>query len=836
MTGPAHKRELWVALLLALVALLAHAPALANGATFEDDVQHPWLVRGGVGWSGALERAVSPDPDRPWSPPADVAVALCSRLGARGVAAAHAFALAAHAAAVLLLWRLAVALGWSRRASAMAALLFAVHPATAEPVAWISALGHELSTALALAALSLLALPGPRRAVAGALAAAAALLASPAAVAVLPLGALLAERGADRRAPRSVAAWLAGGLAAAWVAAAVAHGEPSAGFGEEIARRAAAGLAPLECARAAGAALLLLIAPDGADPFRSLALAPGAGRVAVELGALAAWVLAAAALRKRAPRAARPLAAALCAVLPLALAAPGVDFALADRYRLLALAPACLAAGQLLALLPALPGWLLALGLAVPLAAETRARTPLWRDATTALREAVRARPELPHAHWRLAGELLDEFRKRGDAALLHEAHAVTERGQDLLQLSKEPRSGIRVAEDDFRQINLMLGWSLLALAEVDADYDFETARAVFDMIAGADPLNAQAYLGAGLASFGAGDLAAAEASFQRALTADPASADAQHDLGRVEMARERWAAAEQRFRQALALRPTSLQDRLWLARAVLQQGDLERARREVERARELDPYHPEASVLRGIVELKRGSPREALSWIDRGLAAAPNDGFARLQRGHAFRALGELTDAMIELKRACDASPRSFEARYALGEVLLAMGERDVAAEQLAAAYDLAAPEVRARLRDALRESFGDHPRAQLLFAAVDRERGDEAHALEWLGAALALAPDDPGALQLRARIERGRGEPETALASLEAALEAQPDSFAIRRDLAVLLAELGRSEEAARHLERALELVPRVTRDPSVAEKLRGELRAAIDELRGE
>ena len=61
--------------------------------------------------------------------------------------------LLAHLAAVLTAWRLATRLIGDERAGFLAALLFALHPLTAEPVAWAAAVNDPLAGALVLSAL-----------------------------------------------------------------------------------------------------------------------------------------------------------------------------------------------------------------------------------------------------------------------------------------------------------------------------------------------------------------------------------------------------------------------------------------------------------------------------------------------------------------------------------------------------------------------------------------------------------------------------------------------------------------------------------------------------------
>lgn len=843
-------------LLVLVVALGVHARAVQGEPVHLDSSAVPWAetadLPGAHVWRFVLEGIARPAdraPEAAWQPVAELLLtAAGTAFEEWRVPAMHFAAILAHALASLALLRLASTLKVGPRAALLTALLFSVHPVVVESTAWISAAGAPLSGLFAILALE--------RVVRGKSAHVAAflyllaLLSDLQAVALLPAFWVLSPAGSERR--RGLSA-LVGALGIAWGLRSLAYGSALAGFDRELDALSRLGPSLAASIDTLGGALAILAWPDDWNPFRTPPRDPGLAALAAPsaiLGLAIAWLvlLVRSARRRGGDRSAGlHLGALLVSLLPLGVASRWMEFfPLSDHHLYLPAAFFALFAGGLLARLPRVPGSVLAI-LALGLFAYLDwTRIPHWKNDRVFLGAALERNPESPYAHWVYTQELLGEYKRVGRAEELYEAHTVIERAQDLLELSKEEGSTIFVTLEDFRQVNLALGFCLLALAEIDDYFDYETPREVFELITESDPVNVEAHLGSGMASFGLRELERAEESFRRVLAILPGSADAHHDLGRLEIARENWHAAQEHFEKALLVRPDALDDRLWLARSLLQQGATDRARREVEAAHELSPYHPEPMILLGILELERDEPSRALDWIDRSLDADPKNGFARLQRGHAFRRRAEerlgrdetesaaldLQNAVLEYRRASLAMPESFEAFYSLGDVLLVIGERDVALQQLTIAYGLQErADVRDGMRPALVEAFSEAD-DYAGFAAADYRLGHREGAEVWLEAALAIEPRHARSLHLRGLIERDRGDLERAIGSFRGAAEALPDSFQVQHDLAFALIEAERQDEAIEHLSRALDLVPD---DGSPgAEDLREKIRDAIEQIR--
>ena len=234
-----RRRVLLAALLVAGAAVLAHARGLSGGFVYDD---HRFIVRNRAiesledpgrfftdpGTAGAAQ-GVEPDV---WRPLRTLAFAVDRALFGLAPFGWHLAGVALHAANAVLVWLLLLRLlGRSParidpgeaaarlRACTLGALVFALHPATVEAVAWVSSRGDLLAWFFVLLAFEALHRPGRLRTALGALLLALACLSKESAViafALLPLRD--AALPADVRPPRATT-WARTGLLAAVTAA-----------------------------------------------------------------------------------------------------------------------------------------------------------------------------------------------------------------------------------------------------------------------------------------------------------------------------------------------------------------------------------------------------------------------------------------------------------------------------------------------------------------------------------------------------------------------------------------------------------------------------------------
>ncbi len=411
--------------LVALAVVATDLPALGLGFAW-DDLPYVRTSPALGGGAGGLLRALRCDlyafaspPDAPsgyWRPVATLSFWLDSRFG-QGPAALHAGSVilqAASAALLVLLLRRRLGGGAAAGvAGALAALLWAVHPASVEAVAWVSCRYDLLATLFALALLLLPWAPGYRRAGLHGLLFLCGLLSKEgfaAMAAVVLADDLAARRPARAAAPRWCAVAVA--LATWWALRSALHiapmGAPTPGEG---------GLRILGAFAAylgrAVAPLPLTISHPAAEAGQAILLAAAGAAVALALVALA-W--------KR--RDLAPAAALFLAPLVPAGLASGITGQLPERYLHLPSAGlAWLLAAGIAAALRRAPASGRALAastavLALGSMAAVRARLPAWEDDASLFASAAAVDPGDPLANLYLgiaAGRAgrLDESQRR---------------------------------------------------------------------------------------------------------------------------------------------------------------------------------------------------------------------------------------------------------------------------------------------------------------------------------------------------------------------------------------------------------------------------------------
>jgi len=432
------RNRLTFALFLApcVIAVLAHQPGLDNGFTNWDDpmyllgnelTQDP-LAQG----VGGLLRTESIG----YPVPATVLVYAAERelfeAGGRfglDPAGFHGVSLALHALAALLLAVVAFRLGASLLGAVAAASLFAAHPLTVEPVAWVTGQKDLLAATFALAALAIRAGPRGQRTAASIACAGFAILAmasKPSAVALpaLIVGIDLAlERNVTRRG--AVALYGVLGVLAAAVIGLSLLGHEAQG----VSPTGSVGLSSLGDAAWTYTLQLGHVAwPSGlvaryfAPTGTTYAIMVVAGVLLAPLTVLAAWI----AWRRGAHAVAFGVGAALVAYLPTSGLLP-LPRGPADSYMYLPLALAGVAVarsvGRGLDLTSSVERGALALILALLVslsAVASRGQATMWRDSPTLWSELVVANPDEPRALMRVGDAYLFE-QQPGQAVLIFE-------------------------------------------------------------------------------------------------------------------------------------------------------------------------------------------------------------------------------------------------------------------------------------------------------------------------------------------------------------------------------------------------------------------------------
>ncbi len=491
-----------------------------------------------------------------------------------------------HAANAALLTVLAFWLGLSAVTALCVGVLFAIHPALSEPVAWISGRTDLLATFFTLSALLLLVawrtgrLPSwPRKAVLAAAAAATflALASKESAIVLLALAPIALKVGSARSnsAHSARRAWVALGLTAgmylllrvivlregAWSGAAALHER-----GSFPARLLLAGNLFLTYLRT-----LLVPWPLAIEPPAALARGHGAwvtGVLGAGLALCAGVLWVRASLRARSsPARLLGVGLLLVGLLPVLQLVP-IGEIYGERFLYLPVAGLLLVAASFaepwLRRTPRRAWWVLG-ALGIPYLVLLQVRLPDWKDELTLYSSAVRARPASARALASLGSVQMDRGLLREAERSLAEAVRLDpedpwKRSQygALLINTGRPAEGTRLLEQVWAggerspALRLNLGIGLTAVGR------YAEAEPILRGALSADPTNAAALDALAMAERKRGALQEAAALLRRAVASDPARRGAWLNLIGVLGEEGQWDAARDVGRQFLARFPDS--------------------------------------------------------------------------------------------------------------------------------------------------------------------------------------------------------------------------------------------------------------------------------------
>ena len=796
----------------------------------------------------------------------------------------HVVSLATHLGAVTAAFLITRRLAGPWLACATA-LLFALHPAHVESVAWISALNDPLFGCLALFSierfLAWRARGSPGLPLLSLACFALALLAKELAAALVPLLVLLdllRPRGEQEpRASPSETPTLPPAFARVFtvptallrayggfafvsalylLARMVVFASPWAGF-DRITTDFMVSAWRLALLRVElfGGALEILTVPLELNVFRPFrpflsVLDPTLVRAALFTGVYLA-LLAASFLR------ARRLALAALLVIPAGLLPALIKvqslgaFPLSDRF--LYLPDFGFALGTALLLQHALPrraATALVLLLGALYGARSVTRIGVWHDEETLFRTSAAQSPRSVYVQWGLGRVLLERMNATRDKRYLTEAGQVFERAAQLLGEAKSEETDLMVTSRDFLQVNLGLAWCSIYADDWSAAIVMlqDVARRIEDIQEGERKARdlgirvreqfldlEKVYTALGVAQYKSGHFDEAEGSFKRALELQPSSPETHQDLGRMYAAEGRWEDAVRSFEKCVSLRPGEPEDRLLLAQALQTLGRTEEAEA---LARELTkelPDRVEPLVVLAAASLKRSDSTEALTLIDRALALEPRNALAWYQKARAMLQRSDASEATTAFRNAVEIDPQSFEAHYDFAAFLLGQGAIAEARPYLVRAYTVSPREHREVLRKNLVQ-MDLEPSVLSELADCDAKRDELAAALVWIDRLVTLTPGDDAVVLKRARLLRRLHRDDEALAALRACAERAPRDFELWSELGTYLHSQGRPAEAKAALEHALQLDIPSSMPAELRESAKRRLQEILDKVNGE
>lgn len=194
------------------------------------------------------------------------------------------------------------------------------------------------------------------------------------------------------------------------------------------------------------------------------------------------------------------------------------------------------------------------------------------------------------------------------------------------------------------------------------------------------------------------------------------------------------------------------------------------------------DETHAPALHLNALVLAQTGRLPEGAALLARSVGLAPDSVAARNDLGAMLIALGRPLEAEVEFRAALHLAPESAEARVNLGNALHAGGQLD-AAEGV--------------YREAVSRD-GRHVRGLLSLGNLLGQLRRPAEAVEFLTAAVALAPGSAATQHFLGNALRDAGRTDEAAASYRRALAIEPTHADASENLAGLLKAQDRLEEA--------------------------------------
>jgi tetratricopeptide (TPR) repeat protein len=266
----------------------------------------------------------------------------------------------------------------------------------------------------------------------------------------------------------------------------------------------------------------------------------------------------------------------------------------------------------------------------------------------------------------------------------------------------------------------------------------------------------------------------------------------------------------------ALAVAPDAPEMHWTLGRELREQGRLEEAIGRFRRALAIRPEYPDAEVDLGLTLWAQGRAEEAIVHYERALRAAPHEAGTHNALGVALQAQGRTEEAMAQFREALRLRPAYPEAHTNLGIALHGAGDLDQAARHYREALRLDPQRVEARINLAhVLAARGDLDEAILQYqAALETDGGSGAVHLALARALHASRRLDEAILHYRQALERGADEVETwtglglalfrqgkageAIEHYRRALEIRPGDAVLHNRLGKTLQAAGRTEEA--------------------------------------
>ena len=840
-----------------------------------------------------------------WRPMTSLALAIGRAVSGGDPFGFHAVSLALHVLAVLACFRLAARLlspvaptaARAEWAAALVALLFALHPAQVEAVAWISAVNDPAWALLGLLALWRHEVEAERGAppVGTAALTLLALMCKETAVVLLPAF-LLLDVAAGRGLRTSRAAVLVVPFALWYGARVAVFGEPGAGllrehgdFGMTAGREVAFSVELL------GGFVRAALWPADPRVFRAVHPVLPEGSTALLEGA--AWTAAALVggglLWRRGQRvAAAGVALLLVTVAPVVFSPARAGlFPLSDRYLYLGVFGAALALVAVLSRLrSALPLLLAGAVLPAALGAGTWSHQARFGDEIAFRVAGVEDAPRTPYVLWGAGRAFLEEYQRTLDIEDLQQAYLyflrslkegtvygdgsfvddtslpAPERAGRLEHLilntpasERRPDPTVMWTPDDRLQATLGQITVNTFVQELERGADYQYPLTVALEARKLWPDEPRLELTIAQLHERRGEVGPAKEAIGKVVRSQPGNAEALRILARVLLLEGDLTGARMTLARAVELDEADDGLRLELASVALASKRYDLAQRELDvvlaRTRRTNVR---ALVLRAALDTRRDLPVEAMRWLDRALELDPENGAAQKERGLAAIKLGDVDGAIDALARACEQLPEDFECHYTFAALMLQQRPAADAPPSTAAAWERAVVDAMVRayvlsprtgeeqllLQQQIEPFLRGEPDAAFNLAMTLNRQGRGVLALFWLQRVVEWR-DRWGPAQRASNLVKAfntsgtlyleAGRPEEALDAFRSAVLTDPGDFRARFELGDLLFTRGDRAGAEPHLRRALELFDGAEIAPDMRDAVRGTIEKRLAAIEG-
>ena len=185
------------------------------------------------------------------------------------------------------------------------------------------------------------------------------------------------------------------------------------------------------------------------------------------------------------------------------------------------------------------------------------------------------------------------------------------------------------------------------------------------------DPNYAYAHTNLGIILAERGSLDDAVDHYRRALRVNPDLVQAHFQLGKAWLAKQNYSLAIEQFNEVLRLDPENAETHMNLGIAYQQREALDDALRHYSKAVQLNPKHYKALNNLGNVYLAKGKYAQAIEKFNAALRIKPNFATPRYNLGRAFRRQGKIHEAIAVYREVLRINPNHVNSRKALNRAL---------------------------------------------------------------------------------------------------------------------------------------------------------------------